>query len=114
MSTVLDDYSRSIVKLELCNTMTATDAEHFLDKSLFKIDLIHIPKLLSDKGACYISGQLNDYVNIVGMKHVRRALTHPQTQGKIEGYHRSMKNVIKLENYYNPEELKQAIKKFVH
>ena len=114
MSTVLDDYSRYIVEWELCNTMTATDVERILDKSLLKTDLTQMPKLLSDNGACYISGQLNDYMTIVGMKHVRGAPAHPQTQGKIERYHRSMKNVIKLENYYNPEELKQAIKRFVH
>ena len=114
MSTVLDDYSRYIVEWELCNTMTATDVERILDKSLLKTDLTQMPRLLSDNGACYISGQLNDYMTIVGMKHVRGAPAHPQTQGKIERYHRSMKNVIKLENYYNPEELKQAIKRFVH
>ena len=114
MSTVLDDYSRYIVEWELCNTMTATDVERILDKSLLKTDLTQMPKLLSDNGACYISGQLNDYMTIVGMKHVRGAPAHPQTQGKIERYHRSMKNVIKLENYYNPEELKQAINRFVH
>lgn len=114
MSTVLDDYSRYIVEWELCNTMTATDVERILDKSLLKSDLTHMPKLLSDNGACYISGQLNDYMTIVGMKHVRGAPAHPQTQGKIERYHRSMKNVIKLINYYNPEELRKAIKQFVH
>jgi transposase InsO family protein len=35
------------------------------------------------------------------------------TQGKIERYHRSMKNVVKLENYYSPWELERAIKRFV-
>ena len=114
MSTVLDDYSRYIVEWELCNTMTASDVERILDKSLLKTDLTQMPKLLSDNGACYISDQLNDYMSIVGMKHVRGAPAHPQTQGKIERYHRSMKNVLKLETYYNPEELKQAIKRFVN
>jgi hypothetical protein len=33
---------------------------------------------------------------------------HPQTQGKIERYHRTMKNVVKLDNYYAPEELEKA------
>lgn len=39
---------------------------------------------------------------------------HPQTQGKIEGYHRTMKNIVKLDNYYSPEELINALEKFVH
>jgi transposase InsO family protein len=38
---------------------------------------------------------------------------HPQTQGKIERYHRTMKNVVKLENYYSPSELKLKLKTFV-
>jgi transposase-like protein len=45
--------------------------------------------------------------------HVRGKPFHPQTQGKIERYHRTMKNVIKLENYYLPEDLEQTIQKFV-
>lgn len=45
---------------------------------------------------------------------VHGKLNHPQTQGKIERYHRSMKNVVKLDNYYLPEELKAALENFVH
>jgi putative transposase len=47
------------------------------------------------------------------MAHTRGAPYHPQTQGKIERYHRTMKNVVKLQNYYFPEELKAALKDFV-
>ncbi len=39
---------------------------------------------------------------------------HPQTQGKIERYHRSMKNVVKLDNYFSPGQLKMKMKEFVH
>lgn len=114
MSTILDDYSRYIVEWELCKTMTATDVERILDKALLRTELKLTPKLLSDNGACYISTQLKDYMTVVGMTHLRGAPAHPQTQGKIERYHRSMKNVVKLENYFNPEELKRAIARFVH
>ena len=48
------------------------------------------------------------------MKHTRGAPYHPMTQGKIERYHRSMKNVEKLEHYYYPGDLENAIKQFVH
>lgn len=47
------------------------------------------------------------------MSHVRGKPNHPQTQGKIERYHRSMKNVVKLENYYLLGDLKQRIGEFV-
>ena len=47
------------------------------------------------------------------MKHVRGRPNHPQTQGKIERYHRSMKNVVKLENYYLPGELELKLEEFV-
>ena len=39
---------------------------------------------------------------------------HPQTQGKLERYHRTLKNVVKLDHYYSPEELERALKEFVH
>lgn len=48
------------------------------------------------------------------MKQVHGKLNHPQTQGKIERYHRSMKNVVKPDNYYLPEELNRALDRFVH
>ena len=47
------------------------------------------------------------------MDHTRGAPYHPQTQGKIERYHRSMKNVIKLDNYYLPGHLENEIAKWV-
>ena len=47
------------------------------------------------------------------MAHTRGAPYHPQTQGKIERYHRTMKNVVKLQHYYFPEELKAALRDFV-
>ena len=47
------------------------------------------------------------------MDHVRGAPNHPQTQGKIERYHRSMKNVVKLEHYYSPDQLRYRLTEFV-
>ena len=71
------------------------------------------PQLLSDNGSCYISSNLAAYLESIGMDHIRGAPNHPQTQGKIERYHRSMKNVIKLEHYFSPGALKYRLKEFV-
>ena len=60
-----------------------------------------------------LSSELKDYLDDRGMDHTRGAPYHPQTQGKIERYHRTMKNVVKLQNYYFPGELEAEIEKFV-
>jgi len=73
----------------------------------------HRPRLLSDNGPCYLSKELKEYLADQKMEHTRGAPYHPQTQGKIERYHRSMKNVVKLENYYYPWDLEKAIGQFV-
>ena len=48
-----------------------------------------------------------------GIKHIRGRAHHPQTQGKIERYPRSLKNVIKLDTYYFPEQLEGQIDAFI-
>ena len=60
------------------------------------------PRLLSDNGSSYIAGDLADYLDEKGMDHVRGAPYHPQTQGKIERWHQTMKNRILLEHYFLP------------
>ena len=78
-----------------------------------QIQVKHRPRLLSDNGPAYVSGELRDYLQERGMGHTRGAPYHPQTQGKIERYHRTMKNVVKLEHYYFPWELEAALRDFV-
>ena len=55
---------------------------------------VHKPKLLSDNGSSYISGDLAEWLEDHGMDHVRGAPYHPQTQGKIERWHQTLKNRI--------------------
>ena len=95
--------------------MKAEDVKTTLDDALIVADLKNNnpPKLLSDNGSCYISNELSDYLKEKDMKHVRGRPMHPQTQGKIERYHRSMKNVVKLDNYFSPGQLEEKLKEFV-
>ncbi len=118
LSTVLDDYSRYIISWKLTTTMSADDVKLTLDDAIEKtgVDQVmvkHRPRLLSDNGPCYLSKELREYLDEQKIEHTRGAPYHPQTQGKIERYHRSMKNVVKLENYYYPWELEKAIRQFV-
>lgn len=118
LSTVLDDYSRYIVSWRLCTSMSASDVSDTLDDALRftgldNVKVNHKPRLLSDNGPCYVSGQLSDYLHENGMTHTRGRPYHPQTQGKIERWHRSMKNQILLNNYYLPSELQEHLQRFI-
>ena len=113
LSTILDDYSRYIIHWKLCSTMKSEDVQQTIDEALLKTELSAVPRLLSDNGSCYISNDLKEYLNDIEMDHVRGAPAHPQTQGKIERYHRTMKNVIKLDNYFSPGQLEQSMNTFV-
>ena len=117
LSTVLDDYSRYIVHWELCSNMKVDDVKRTVDTAIVKAKLItkQPPRLLSDNGSCYIATELKTYLKDQHqMEQVHGRPNHPQTQGKIERYHRTMKNIVKLDNYYTPEELENALEKFVH
>jgi len=118
LSTVLDDFSRYIIAWKLSSTMGATDVTETLDEALAitgvdQVRVKHRPRLLSDNGSAYVSGELRDYLDKRRMDHTRGRPYPPQTQGKIERYHRTMKNVVKLENDYFPGELEAALRDFV-
>ena len=115
LSTVMDDYSRYILAWRLCQTMSAREVTATLKDALTVAGLAkkHRPKLLSDNGPCYISGELQDWLQEHELSHTRGKPYHPMTQGKIERWHRSLKNRILLEHYYFPGELEQQIAEFV-
>ena len=118
LSTVLDDFSRYIVACKLCTTMAASDVTETLEvaleaSGLNQIKVRHRPRLLSDNGPSYIAKDLADWLDGQGMSHTRGAPYHPQTQGKIERWHLSLKSRILLENYYLPDELEKAVANFV-
>jgi len=116
LATVMDDYSRYIITWELCSNMETDDAKRVVGEAILEsgIGKDQRPRLLSDNGSCYISSEFKKFIDDVDLGHVQGAPYHPQTQGKIERYHRTMKNVVKLENYFFPDELRAALKSFVH
>jgi putative transposase len=118
LSTVLDDFSRFIIAWRLCTNMRAEDVTDTLDMALQasgcdSATVLHKPRLLSDNGPSYIAGELADYIEAQQMSHVRGAPLHPQTQGKIERWHQTLKNRILLENYFLPGDLERQIEAFV-
>lgn len=118
LSTILDDYSRYVIAWKLCTTMKASDVTDTLELALQasgcdQVNVWHRPRLLSDNGASYIAVELAQWLDDNGMDHVRGAPYHPQTQGKIERWHQTLKNRILLENYFLPGDLKTQIGTFI-
>ncbi len=117
--TVLDDYSRYIITWRLCKTMTAEDVKERLDIAIAKTGVTHVhvyqrPRLLSDNGPCFISQEFKEYLQKHAINHIKTRVYHPMTQGKIERYFRSMKNLILLDIYYSPEKLTERISQWVN
>jgi len=118
LSTILDDFSRYIIAWKLCTTMTAGDVNSTLEKALVtagcsQVCVRHKPRLLSDNGPGYIATDLAEWLEKQKIQHLRGAPRHPQTQGKIERWHQTLKNRILLENYYLPGQLEAQIGAFV-
>ena len=78
-----------------------------------QVSVLHKPRLLSDNGSSYVSGELAEWLSDEGMDHVRDAPYHPQTQGKIERWHQTQKNRILLKNYFYPADLRNQVEAFV-
>src|SRR4030042_4294543 len=69
--------------------------------------------LLSDNGVGYLSNQFNEYLKLVGIRHTTASPFHPQTNGKIERHHRTIKEEINQVPHEMPGELKEAIRGFI-
>jgi transposase InsO family protein len=115
---VLDDFSRYIIAWKLCTTMKAEDVTDTLNLALEAsgCDGARVrqrPLLLSDNGPCYVAADLADWLADRAMEHMRGVPCHPQTQGKIERWHQTLKNRILLENYFLPGDLEAQIAAFV-
>jgi transposase InsO family protein len=118
LSTVLDDFSRYIIAWKLCTTMAASDVTETLEAALAasgcdRAKVRHRPRLLSDNGFCYVADGLAKWLDEKRMAHLCGAPCPPQTQGKIERWHQTLKNRILLENYHLPGHLEMQIATFV-
>jgi putative transposase len=105
---VLDDYSRYVLSWRLCSGVTAEEVKATVEDTIrftgvTQARVVNHLRLLSDNGPCYLSGELREYLHGQGIGHTRSKPFHPMAQGKIERYHRSMKSVIRLDNYYSLE-----------
>lgn len=115
---VLDDVSRRILAWLLQTSMDGDAFSEVLqlaleNTGLDKLPRVHKPRLLSDNGPGLVGESFQKYLDAVGMTHILASPYHPQTNGKIERYHRSMKEVVLLLVYGYPWELELGISGYV-
>ena len=116
--TVMDDYSRYILAWDLKMDMTADSLIDVVQQAIDATGMSQVPfkdrtSLLSDNGSGYVSRAFGDYLRLVGIKHILAAPFHPQTNGKIERYHQTLKERLNQTPFEMPSELRDAIESFV-
>ena len=115
---VLDDFSRRILAWRLQSAMATGDFSDVIEEACESVGLSSIPeadrpRLVTDHGAALISRDFGRYLEIKGLGHILASPYHPQTNGKIERYHRSCKEQMNLVVWESPEELEREISAFI-
>ncbi len=118
MVTVMDDYSRFILAHKLQRDMTSDSFIEVVQEAVDRTGMDQVPiedrtKLLSDNGPGYVSRAFRDYLGMVGIKHILATPFHPQTNGKLERYHQTLKRDVNQLPYEMPSDLEAAIVAFV-
>jgi transposase InsO family protein len=116
--TVMDDYSRFVLAWKLQTDMSTDSLIEVVQQAIDATGMTEVlvedrTRLLSDNGSGYVSRAFRDYLHLVGIHHILASPFHPQTNGKLERYHQSIKQEVNQLPYEMPAELEQAIAEFV-
>lgn len=113
MASVLDGYSRSVVHWDIREKMEEIDIEIILQAAREKFPDAK-PRIISDNGPQFIAKDFKHFVRLCGMKHVRTSPYYPQSNGKIERYHRTIKSqCIRPLTPLSLDDAKRGVEKFV-
>ena len=115
---VLDDYSRMILAWQLKTDVTADSISDVVQQAVEWTGMNDVPvkdrsRLLTDNGSGYLAHAFEDYLRMLAIRHIRCSPHHPQTNGKIERFHETLKSRVNLLVYSSPEELRRAIREFI-
>jgi len=115
---VLDDYSRRILAWDLVTDIRGATLADVIQLAVEATGVREVPveirpQLLTDNGSGYVGGVMAEYLRAHAIRHIRTAPHHPQTTGKTERYHRTLKAEVTLVVHLSPDELRAAIAQFV-
>ena len=113
MVTVMDDYSRFILAWKLQLDMTSDSLIQVVQLAIDVTGMTEVPledrtRPLSDDGPGYVSRAFRDHLGLVGIRHILAAPYHPQSNGKLERYHQSIKQDVNQVPYEVPGDLEVA------
>jgi transposase InsO family protein len=113
MCSILDGYSRSIVHWEIREQMKEEDVEVVLQRAREKYP-DESPRIISDNGPQFLSRDFKEFIRITGMTHVRTSPYYPQSNGKIERFHRTIKgDCIRVGNIASLADARRIVSDYV-
>ena len=116
---VLDDYSRMILSWQVQPSMSSPDIIEVVQQAVEfsgqpTVPVEPGPSLLTDNGPGFLGKGLEEFLELGAMNHIKASPYHPQTNVKLERYHRTAKAKVNLLVYYSLEELREALASFVN
>jgi putative transposase len=113
LCSILDGCSRSIVHWEIRETMTEADVQTILQRGREKYPGV-TPRIISDNGPQFIAKDFKEFIRLCGMTHVRTSPYYPQSNGKVERWHRTLKgDCIRTETPLNLEDAQRVVARYV-
>lgn len=114
LCTVLDGYSRYIVHWDIRPSMAETDVELILQKARENVPDA-AARIITDNGPQFIARDFKEFIRISGMTHVRTSPYYPQSNGKLERWHQSLKReCIRPGTPLNLDDARRIIARYVH
>jgi len=111
---LLDGYSRSIVHWEIRESMTEADIEIIIQRALEAYQEAR-PRIISDNGPQFLAKEFKTFIRLVGMTHVRTSPFYPQSNGKMERFHQSLKKeCIRPKTPLSLEDARHEVEEFIN
>ena len=114
LASLLDGYSRHIVHWEIHESMTEGQIELLLQRAREKFPLAR-PRVISDNGPQFIAKDFKRFIRLCGMTHVKTSPYYPQSNGKLERFHKTLKSeCIRPQTPLSLEDARRVVERFVH